>query len=80
MQEINGSLIKIVGASAIMGAVVWWGASFGDWQLGGNDPKNLAVFVGTAAVGLIVYLGAAAALRAPELADLGSALRRRMRA
>ena len=80
MREINGSLVKIVIASAAMGAVVWWCASLGDWKAGGNDPRNLVVFAATAVVGLLVYLGVTAALRAPELADLAGAFRRRMRA
>jgi hypothetical protein len=63
-----------------MGGVVWAGAQLGHWELGGNDPRNLAVFAGTAIVGLTTYLAAAAALRAPELRDLRAAVRRRVRA
>ena len=80
MGEINGSVVKTIVASAVMGLAVWWAASFGEWQLGGNDPKNLIVFAVTAVAGLLVYLGTAAVLRAPELVDLQNALRRRMRA
>jgi len=78
--EISGSLVKIIAASAAMGAIVWWGASFGRWQLGGNDPRNLLVFAITAFAGLSSYLGISAGLRSPELMDLRNALSRRMRA
>ena len=80
MTEINRSLVRVLVASAIMGAVVWAGASLGRWELGGNDPRNLAVFAGTAVVGLVTYLVVAWALGAPELRDLVAALRRRSRA
>lgn len=80
MAEINGSLARVLVASALMGAVVWLGASFGHWELGGNDPRNIAVFFGTAVAGLLTYLGVTAALRSPELVDLTSAIRRRVRA
>jgi putative peptidoglycan lipid II flippase len=80
MSEINQSLVRVLLASGAMGAVAWAGARLGQWQLGGNDPRNLAVFAGTAVVGLLTYLAVAAALGAPELRDLSAALRRRGRA
>ena len=80
MREVNQSLIRVVVASAVMGVVVWLGAGLGDWTLGGNDPRNLAVFAGTALVGLMTYLLVAAMLRTPELVDVVSAVRRRIRA
>jgi putative peptidoglycan lipid II flippase len=80
MEEINGSFVKTIVASAVMGLVIWWAAGFGKWQLGGNDPRNLIVFAVTAVAGLLVYLGTAAVLRSPELVDLRNALRRRIRA
>jgi putative peptidoglycan lipid II flippase len=78
--ELSSSLAKILAASSAMGIVVAVGTSLGNWELGGNDPRNLLVFAVTAALGLVVYLGVAAALRAPELEDLRNAVRRRMRA
>ena len=78
MSEINASLARVLLASGAMGLVAWAGARLGQWQLGGNDPRNLAVFAGTAVVGLFTYLAVAAALGAPELRDLSAALRRRM--
>ena len=80
MREINGSLVRVLVASGAMGAVLWAGASFGRWELGGNDPHNIGVFIGTAALGLVTYLVVAAALGSPELRDLRAALRRRARA
>jgi putative peptidoglycan lipid II flippase len=80
MTEINGSLARILVASSIMGAVVSTMAGLGRWELGGNDPFNLAVFIATAVAGLAVYLSVATLLRSPELADLRSAVRRRVRA
>ena len=80
MREVSGSVARIVVASGVMGAVVWAGASLGRWELGGNDPRNLAIFVGTAVAGVLAYLAVAGALRAPELRDLRAALARRVRA
>jgi hypothetical protein len=80
MSEISASLGRVLLASGVMGGVVWAGARLGRWELGGNDPRNLVVFVGTAFAGIVTYLGVARALGAPELRDLGAALERRMRA
>ena len=80
MEEIIGSALRIVAASAVMGGVVWFGASLGHWDAGGNDPRNLVVFVATVVVGLLAYLVVAAALGSAELRDLKAALRRRVRA
>jgi len=80
MAEVNASVLRILVASAAMGAVVWAGASLGQWQNGGNDPRNLAVFGATVVVGLLTYLALAAALGSPELRDLKAAIRRRVRA
>jgi putative peptidoglycan lipid II flippase len=80
MSEINSSLLRIVIASGVMGGVVWAGARLGHWELGGNEPRNAAVFIGTAVVGLVTYFGVAMALGAPELRDLRAAVRRRVRA
>jgi hypothetical protein len=63
-----------------MGLVVWVCAGLGHWELGGNDPRNLAIFAVTVVAGLLSYLGVAAALGSPELRDLNAAIRRRMRA
>jgi putative peptidoglycan lipid II flippase len=80
LAEVNASVLRIVVASAVMGAVVWTGASLGRWGNGGNDPRNLAVFGVTVVIGLLTYLGVAAALGSPELRDLKAAIQRRVRA
>jgi peptidoglycan biosynthesis protein MviN/MurJ (putative lipid II flippase) len=80
MTEVTASALRVVAASAVMGGVVWAGASLGHWDAGGNDPRNLAVFVATVIVGLAAYLAAAAALGSPELRDLRAAVKRRARA
>jgi putative peptidoglycan lipid II flippase len=80
LAEVNASVLRIVVASAVMGAVVWTGASLGQWSNGGNDPRNVAVFGATVVIGLLTYLGVAAALGSPELRDLKAAIERRIRA
>jgi putative peptidoglycan lipid II flippase len=78
--ELQSSVLRILIATAVMGAVVWAGASLGDWDQGGNDPRNLAVFVVTGAAGVLTYLVTAAALGSAEIGDLKAALQRRVRA
>jgi putative peptidoglycan lipid II flippase len=80
MAEVRSSALRVLVSSGVMGGVVWVGASFGHWENGGNDPRNLAVFAVTALVGLGTYLAVAAALGSPELRDLEAAIRRRVRA
>lgn len=80
MSEVWTSTLRILGASVSMGAVVWLGGQLGSWERGGNDPRNLSVFIGTVLAGAVTYLGVAAALGASELSDLKAALRRRVRA
>jgi predicted permease len=80
MAEINASILRILAASAATGGVVWAGANLGQWDNGGNDPRNLVVFGATVIIGLLTYLAVAAALGSPELRDLKAAVRRRVRA
>jgi putative peptidoglycan lipid II flippase len=80
LREVARSGLRILVASAAMGIVAWLGARFGRWELGGNDPRNLVVFVATSAVSLGVYLAVATLLGSPELRDLRDAVRRRVRA
>ena len=63
-----------------MGLVVWACASLGRWEMGGNDPRNLAIFAATVVAGLFSYITVVAALGSPELRDLRAAIRRRARA
>jgi len=80
MKEVAVSLVRIVVASAVMGAVVWAAARLGRWNEGGNDPRNLLVFGATALVGGLTYLAVAAALGSAELRALKNVIRRRVRA
>jgi putative peptidoglycan lipid II flippase len=80
MTEVTTSVIRIVLASAVMGLVVWAGARLGQWDKGGNDPRNLVVFGATGVVGALTYLAVAAALGSPELRALKNVIQRRLRA
>lgn len=80
LREVGRSLVKVVIASGAMGVVVALMARLGEWDLGGNDPRNLAVFLATVTVGALSFVAIARALRAPELGDLREAIRRRARA
>ncbi|RLB48560.1 MAG: murein biosynthesis integral membrane protein MurJ [Deltaproteobacteria bacterium] len=80
MAEVRASAVRVLVASAVMGGVVWAGAGLGQWENGGNDPRNLAVFGVTVMAGLGTYLAVAAALGSPELRDLKAAIQRRVRA
>jgi len=80
LMEVSGSLLRVVVASSVMGAVLWAGARAGDWSKGGNDPVNLLVFAATAVVGIAAYFAMVTALGSPELGDLKAALVRRVRA
>jgi len=80
LREVARSLVRVTAASIIMGLVIDGIARLGEWQLGGNEPRNLIVFTAAIVAGAVVYLGIAAATGAPELGDLRAALRRRVRA
>lgn len=71
-RQMAGSLLRTGGASAaLLVWCVWAGARLGAGWIGA------AWTVGALAAGMVVYLLAAAALRAPELAALFGMLRRR---
>jgi putative peptidoglycan lipid II flippase len=80
LREVATSLARVVAASAVMGLIVWALSQLGHWSLGGNNPRNLVVFAGTVGAGTLSYLGVTAMMGAPELGDLRSAIRRRVRA
>ena len=80
LKEVARSGLRVLAASTAMGAVAWFGARFGQWELGGNNPRNLTVFALTATACVATYLAAAALLGSPELRDLQEAVRRRVRA
>ncbi|MGB5809546.1 MAG: murein biosynthesis integral membrane protein MurJ [Polyangiales bacterium] len=80
MREVGGSLARVLAGSAVMGVVVVLIAQLGQWQLGGNDLRNIGVLAAAIVGGAVAYLGVTAAAGAPELRDLASALQRRKRA
>jgi putative peptidoglycan lipid II flippase len=71
-RPMAGSLLRTGGASAVL--LLWcvWAGS----RLGGGV-AGAAWTVGALGVGMLVYLGASAVLRAPELSALVGLLRRR---
>jgi len=71
-RRMAASLLRTAGASAVL--LVWcaWAAT----RLSG-DVAGGAWTAGALAVGVVVFLGAAAAIRAPELGELVGLLRRR---
>jgi putative peptidoglycan lipid II flippase len=80
LTEVAQSLVRVLGASGCMGAVLWGLSGLGRWELGGNDPRNAAVLVACLVVGVVTYLLAARLFGSPELRDLHGAVRRRTRA
>ncbi|MBN2723169.1 MAG: murein biosynthesis integral membrane protein MurJ [Deltaproteobacteria bacterium] len=55
--EMLNPVLKTVLASLLMGAVSWGGCRFGNWQLGGNNIRNVAVLGSTVTISGIAYLG-----------------------
>jgi putative peptidoglycan lipid II flippase len=78
MRSVLGSVARTALGCAAMGAAAWGTAKLGRWELGGNDPRNLLVFVAALLAAAIVYLGLAYLVRAPELDDVLGALRKRL--
>jgi hypothetical protein len=62
-----------------MTPVIYFVASLGRWELGGNDPRNIAVFVASLLCGIAVYFAVAHLLHVPELSELWSAIRSKQR-
>ena len=77
--DVARSAARMSVAAAAMGVVVWQLARLGDWSEGGNDPRNIGVYVGTVVAGGLVYALVARVLGAPELGDVLGAVRRRAR-
>jgi putative peptidoglycan lipid II flippase len=79
LRAVALSAIRIGAAGAAMAATCWAIARSGAWSRGGNDPWNVVVLIGAVCAGGAVFLVAAKILRAPELDDLVSAVRRRVK-
>ena len=46
----------MVAAALPMAALVFFIARLGDWSRGGNDPRNIAVYVGAVLAGVVAYV------------------------
>lgn len=77
MGEVVRAALRCTAASIVMGAVVYDVARFGRFSQASSLLWNVAVYGFTVVFGAAVYLGACSLLRAPEIADLTRALRRR---
>lgn len=66
-------------SAALMGAAVYAVALLGRWERGGNDVRNVAVFLACVVIGAGVYFAAAKLLRVPEAQTLVGGLARRLR-
>ena len=69
--------LKQLLAAAPCAAAAWYVSGWGDWEAGGNAPRNIAVLLLAVVVGGIVYLVAAHLLRLEEYRELLAAVRRR---
>jgi putative peptidoglycan lipid II flippase len=78
-REVYGAALRQLGASVIMGAVVYDVARLGRFEDASALLRQLVVFGFTVLFGAAVYLGACVILRVPELEDLARALQRRRR-
>jgi len=71
--------LRCIAISGVMAPVIYLVASLGKWELGGNDPRNIAVFFASLLSGAAVYFAVAYLLRAPELSELWVAIRSKQR-
>lgn len=76
LSEVATSALRIGVACAAMSAAAWGVAQLGRWD-DGADLRDYAVLAGALAIGGVAYLGAAWAMRAPELTAVLAKLRRR---
>ena len=79
LRAVTWSAMRIGLAAALMGGVLHYGASLGDWTGGGTRLGAIALLVGVILVGALSYFAAAATLRTPELGEWLAAIRRRRR-
>jgi len=77
VKELVTSLMRILLASGLMGACVAFVSTWGHWDRGGNDLRNLAVYAAALTTAAVVYWGCSRLLRSPELVDLTAVVRRR---
>jgi putative peptidoglycan lipid II flippase len=77
--SVAGAALRTTLAALALSGVGIGVARFGHWERGGNDLVNLAVLAAALIAGGLAYLAVLAAFRAPELADVTAALRRRVK-
>jgi putative peptidoglycan lipid II flippase len=77
--EVGKSSALVLLASLAAGATMSGVARLGDFGRGGNDPRNVAVFLAAGALGILVFLVAGKALGVRELDVLVRGLTRRFR-
>ncbi|MBU1410378.1 murein biosynthesis integral membrane protein MurJ [Myxococcota bacterium] len=73
------NVLRMAAAAVLMGAAVWGACLPGVWSRGGNNLRNLAVFLVALGAGMLVYAGAATALGLPHTRRVFNAVLRRGR-
>ena len=79
MGRVALNWLRLLAASAVMGAAAWGVAHFGQWSLGGNAPRNIAVLAIAMGVSLIVYAACCWLFRVGEFLELARAIQRKVR-
>ncbi|MBK8170173.1 MAG: murein biosynthesis integral membrane protein MurJ [Sandaracinaceae bacterium] len=77
LKTVAVSLLRILISAAAMSAAAYGVARLADWERGGNNLLNIAVYVAALVVSAVVYFAVARVLRSPEVSELLAALRRR---
>ncbi|HEX7477529.1 MAG TPA: murein biosynthesis integral membrane protein MurJ [Polyangiales bacterium] len=80
MSEVYRSALVVGLASLAMGFVVHDLSQLGSWSRHGSLLRNLVVYACIVPFGALVYAAACSLLRAPEIDELGRALKNRMKA
>jgi putative peptidoglycan lipid II flippase len=76
-ERLLPTLLRALGASAVMAGVAWEAARFVDSELGPHGGHALVAMLAAIVAGAGVYLAVQALLRAPELSWIGAAARGR---
>jgi len=78
-RRIMTSLLRIIPASAAMGAIGWWVSRDPAWDLRGNTLYKSELLVGTMAVSVLFYVLAMWIVRSEELKFLWGMVKRKRR-
>jgi putative peptidoglycan lipid II flippase len=73
------SWLRMLPASAFTAASAYGVCTMGSWEDGGNSARNLGTLLLAVVTGMVVYVVSAYLLKSPELSEISSALRRRIR-